>query len=97
MGTSYFFMIICSNSRWDSGIFEAISSRLDSAGAEAGKTRSIPNGFPSTRSRIHLISASISSGVCIASPSTAKPPELITATATSLQWVKDTMGNSTPS
>jgi len=43
------------------------------------------------------MSAAMSSGVCIASPSTAKPPELMTATATSLQCVKAMTGNSIPS
>ena len=62
------------------------------SGAEAGSTRSMPKGFDPTRLRIHLMSAAISSGVCIASPRTAKPPAFTTAATTSLQCVKAMIG-----
>ena len=56
-------MIICSKSRWVLRNLRLItSSSVRSAGAEAGSTRSMPKGLPSTRSRIHLMSAAMSSG-----------------------------------
>jgi len=56
----------------------ALEGYLGLNGALAKGTLEAP-----TRERIHLMSAAISSGVCIASPSTAKPPALTTATTTS--------------
>jgi hypothetical protein len=60
-GTLYFSLIICAKRRCSSGMPAISFSSVSAVGAEAGSTRSMPNGFDPTRLLIHRMSAAISS------------------------------------